>query len=140
VQDLKQRSAVAQNSPLVGSLGTMLLSLALLVNTMMCLVLAYILSLLWLTMWMLKKLVEQLKHIVLRGWNALYTSCRWVDVQKATISLFKKLQSWQWRKGGDSHQDSTLAYSEMPGELDKVMPYTRGIHTEEQFNNLRKDL
>jgi len=103
-------------------------------------VLAYISSLLWLMMWMLKKLAELSKHIVLRGWNALYTSCQWADVQKATISLFKKLQSWQWRKGGDSLQDSTLAYSEMPGELDKVMPYTRGIHTEEQFNNLRKDL
>ncbi len=80
------------------------------------------------------------KHIVLRGWNALYTSCRWAGVQKAITSLFKKLLSWRWRKAGDSPQGSTLAYLEMPGELDNNSKYFRGIHTEEQFNNLRKDL
>jgi hypothetical protein len=31
-------------------------------------------------------------------------------------------------------------YLEMPGELDKVSKYSKGIHTEEQFNKLRKDL
>ena len=33
------------------------------------------------------------------------------------------LKTWQrrvWQKDGDSHPDSTLAYSEMPGELDKL--------------------
>lgn len=30
--------------------------------------------------------------------------------------------------------------SEMPGELDKVAKYSRGVHTDEQFEKLRKDL
>jgi hypothetical protein len=56
------------------------------------------------------------------------------------ILPFKKLQNFVWRKDGDSLHDSTLAYSEMPGELDKNSKFLRGIHTEEQFENLRKDL
>jgi hypothetical protein len=31
-------------------------------------------------------------------------------------------------------------YSEMPGELDEVAKYSKGIHTDEQFEKLRKDL
>jgi hypothetical protein len=31
-------------------------------------------------------------------------------------------------------------YAEMPGELDKVAKYSKGIHTEEQFEKLRKNL
>jgi len=31
-------------------------------------------------------------------------------------------------------------YSEMPGELDKNVKYFRGIHTEEQFEKIRKGL
>jgi hypothetical protein len=30
--------------------------------------------------------------------------------------------------------------SEMPGELDTIAKYSRGIHTDEQFEKLRKDL
>jgi len=33
-----------------------------------------------------------------------------------------------------------LEYSEMPGELDKIAKYSKGIHTDEQFEKLRKDL
>jgi len=30
--------------------------------------------------------------------------------------------------------------SEMPGELDKIIPYTTGVNTDEQFEKIRKDL
>jgi putative NADPH-quinone reductase len=47
------------------------------------------------------------------------------------------LKTWLkrvWQKDGDSHQDSTLAYSEMPGELDKVIKARIG-----QEENTTKD-
>jgi hypothetical protein len=50
------------------------------------------------------------------------------------------LRNWRWQKATDSHQDSTLHYSEMPGELDRVSPFAKGIHTEEQFESVRKNL
>jgi len=49
-----------------------------------------------------------------------YILCRLADVRKSTISMLKKLQKRVWKEDGDSLPDSTLAYSEMPGELDKI--------------------
>lgn len=43
------------------------------------------------------------------------------------------------KKSIDQELDEYLN-SEMPGELDKFVPYTKGIHTEENFEKLRKDL
>jgi hypothetical protein len=43
------------------------------------------------------------------------------------------------KKSPDEELDEYLD-SEMPGELDRITPYTRGIHTEEHFEKLRKDL
>jgi hypothetical protein len=85
-------------------------------------------------------LAEPLMLIAAKVLSVPFISCRWAGVQKAITSLFKKLQNLLWQKDGGSPQDSTLVYSEMPGELDKTSKYFRGIHTEEQFNNLRKDL
>lgn len=31
-------------------------------------------------------------------------------------------------------------YAEMPGELDQIAKYSQGIHTDEQFEKLRKEL
>jgi len=138
--DLELHFLVAPNYLLVENLGRMLSSLMLLLITTVFLVLVFISNLLWLMMLMLKKPGEQLKHIVMRVWNALCTLCQWEVVLKAITSPYRKLRNWRWQKDGDSLPDSTLAYSEMPGELDKNVKYFRGIHTEEQFEKIRKDL
>ena len=49
--------------------------------------------------------------------------------------MLKKLQKLVWKEDGDSHQDSTLAYSEMPGELDKFKEIK---YTQEQRERLEK--
>jgi hypothetical protein len=85
-------------------------------------------------------LIELLQNIVQRALNVLYTLCQWAGAPKAIILPFKKLRNWQWQKDTDSLQDSTLACSEMPGELDQVSKYSKGIHTDEDFENLRKKL
>jgi len=36
--------------------------------------------------------------------------------------MLKKSQKHVWSEVGGSHQDSTLAYSEMPGEHDHIKP------------------
>jgi len=51
------------------------------------------------------------------GYNVQYILCQWVDAVKNTPSMLKTLLKRVWQKDGDSLQDSTLAYSEMPGEL-----------------------
>jgi len=43
------------------------------------------------------------------------------------------------KKSLDEELDEYLD-SEMPGELDKIAKYSKGIHTDEQFEKLRKDL
>lgn len=40
----------------------------------------------------------------------------------------------------DSETPGEHEYAEMPGELDQIAKYARGIHTDEQFEKLRKDL
>jgi hypothetical protein len=135
VQDLEQRLVAVQSYPFRESLGLMLLSLALLVSTMISLALIFILSLLWLITWMWKKLIVLLRNIVRRASNVLFTLCPWAAAPKAITLPFKKLRNWQWRKDTDSHQDSTLAYSEMPGEL---KPEHRGVISEEQEAKIRR--
>ena len=49
--------------------------------------------------------------------------------------MLKKLQKLVWKEDGDSPQDSTLAYSEMPGELDKFKEIK---YTQEQKERLEK--
>jgi hypothetical protein len=86
------------------------------------------------------KLAELLKHIAAWVWNALYTLCPWAGAVKVITSLYRKLRNFVWKKDGDLAHDSTSAYSEMPGELDKNSKFLRGIHTEEQFEKVRKHL
>jgi hypothetical protein len=112
----------------------------LLVNTTISLALNFTLSLLWLMTWMLRKLIVLLRNIVQRALNALFTLCPWVVALKGITSPFSKLQKLLWRKDTDLPQDSTLPYSEMPGELDKNVVYLRGVHTEEHFEKVRKQL
>jgi len=58
-----------------------------------------------------------LMHITKQAWIALCTLCRWVVGQRSIILMFKKLQTFVWKKAGDSHQDSTSVSSETHGEL-----------------------
>ena len=53
--------------------------------------------------------------------------------------MLKKSPKHVWSEVGDSLPDSTLAYSEMPGELDKnLKQIPRGIKSQEEFERIRK--
>jgi hypothetical protein len=47
---------------------------------------------------------------------------------KNTPSTLKTLLKRVWKKDGDSRQDSTFPYSEMPGVLDPNMNYKNEQH------------
>jgi len=128
------------NSPFQENLGMTLYDLMLLPIIIAAAIAICISNLLLLTVQMLMKLAVLLKHIAAWAWNALCTLCPWADVVKVITSPYRKLRSFVWKKDGDSHPDSTLAYSEMPGELDKNAKFLRDIHTEEQFVEVRKYL
>jgi hypothetical protein len=64
------------------------------------------------------------------------------DVRKSTVSTLKTWRKPAWNEDGDSLQDSTLAYSGMPGGLSKEdyeLLQAKKI-TEEQANKIRKQL
>ena len=46
----------------------------------------------------------------------------------------------KFRKKSFSQELDEYLNSEMPGELNKVSHYSKGIHTEEQFEKVRKEL
>jgi hypothetical protein len=46
----------------------------------------------------------------------------------------------KFRKKSIKQELDEYLNSEMPGELDKFAKYSKGIHTEEHFEKLRKDL
>jgi hypothetical protein len=78
----------------------------------------------------------------MRVLNVLYTVCRLEVVLKSTLLMFRKLQKFVWKKDGDSLQDSTLAYSEMPGGLnteDLNILKSKSI-TQEQYEAIRKQI
>jgi len=140
VQDSKQHFLVRLNSPFLENLGEMLYSLVLLVIMPVLLTLICILNLLCLMTQILMKLYKQLKNMGKLELESLYTSCRSEDAQKNTTSTYKKSQTYVSKEDGASHQDSILAYSEMPGGLDENKKYLHGIHTEEQYDKIRKHL
>jgi len=74
------------------------------------------------------------------GWNAQYILCRWGDAVKNIPLTYRKWRNSAWRKDEDLHQDSTYLYSEMPGGLDEVAKYNRGITSDEQLENIRKKI
>jgi hypothetical protein len=63
-----------------------------------------------------------------------------VDVVKNTFSTLKKWPKRVWQKDGDSHQDSTSVYSEMPGEHSRDMDALYDIkkETNEQLEKAMK--
>ena len=73
------------------------------------------------------KLVGLFMNSVQRVWIVLYILCLWVADQKSIISTFRKWRIFAWRKDGGLRQDSTSAYSEMPGELDKVIEEKKNV-------------
>ena len=74
------------------------------------------------------KLLELFKNIGMPALNVQYILCRLEDVRKSITSMLKKSPKHVWSEVGASHQDSTSAYSEMPGELDKDMKYKNRQH------------
>src|SRR6056300_724642 len=113
--EFQSLSAVPLNLAFQASLGTMLLSLMLLISIPMLMVVTFTSSLLLLLMMILKKLAELLMHIVKEASSVQYILCRLADVRKSITSMFEKSQKRVWREDGDLVQDSILAYSEMPG-------------------------
>ena len=79
----------------------------------------FTLNLSWLIGLILKKLAELLKYTCNAGNLSVSISAPLEDAVKNTISTLKRLLTSAWKKDGDSRLDSTSAYSEMPGELDK---------------------
>jgi len=131
-----------QSSPLVENLGKMLLSLKLLANTLMYLIVTFILSL-WLPIkTMLTKLLELFSYTGIPGWNVQYILCRWADAVKNIPSMFKKSRTSVCDEDGDSAPDSTYRYSGMPGGLSKEdYELLQGKKiTEEQYDKIRKQL
>jgi hypothetical protein len=90
----------------------------------------------------LKKLAELFKHIAMWVLSALYTVCRWEDAQKSMYSTFAKLRRFVWKKDGDLLQDSILAYSEMPGGLNKedLDILKSKSMTQDQYEAIRKQI
>jgi len=88
----------------------------------------------------LMKLAELLTHIVQRVSTVLYTLCRSVVDRKNTILTSKKSQKPAWNEDGDLLQDSTSAYSEMPGEHSRDMDALYDIkkETNEQLDKAMK--
>src|SRR6056300_917182 len=113
--EFQSLSAVPLNLAFQASLGTMLLSLMLLISIPMLMVVTFTSSLLLLLMMILKKSAELLMHIVNEASSVQYILCRLADVRKSITSMFEKLQKCVWREDGDSAQDSTYHYSEMHG-------------------------
>jgi len=76
------------------------------------------------------------------GYNVQYILCQWAVAVKNIPSMLMTLPKRVWTKDGDSLPDSTLAYSEMPGGLNKEdMNYLKGKKiTEEQYEKVRKQL
>jgi hypothetical protein len=118
--DLKSLGVVPQSYLSAENLGKLLLNLTLLVSIALLTVATFILSLLWLLKTILKKSAELSVRMSERELDALYTSCHWEDDQKNTTLTSKKSQKHAWKEDGDLLPDSTSAYSEMPGGLDKL--------------------
>ena len=134
--DLQSRGVVALNSPYQENLGKLLLSLKSLMSTVLLTTVIFILNLLLLIVQTLMRLAEQLMNIGKQVLNVLYTLCLWVVDLKSTISMYKKWRIFAWRKGGDSHQDSTSVYSEMRGEPKINMPIKH--YSNKQHENAMK--
>jgi hypothetical protein len=101
--------------------------------------LTFISSLLLLIEMTLTKLLELFSNTGMPGWNVQYILCQWADAVKNIPLMLKKWRNSVWKEDGDSLPDSTLAYSEMPGELDKnLKTIPRGIQSEEQLEKIRK--
>jgi len=56
------------------------------------------------------------------------------------FSTSKKSQKHVWKEDGDSLQDYTSAYSEMPGELDKLREYKNSQHEKAMKAEIKKPL
>ena len=76
------------------------------------------------------------------GLNVQYILCQWAAAVKNTISTSKKSQTSVWKEDGDSLQDSTSAYSEMPGELKvyKNNQHKKAMQSEIDIKKIREGL
>jgi hypothetical protein len=54
--------------------------------------------------------------------------------------MLKKWPKHVWSEVGASHQDSTSAYSEMPGELEEVVEYKNKQHKKAMKAPIQKNL
>jgi len=116
-----------QNLVLVENLGILLLNLKLLMSTVLWTAVTCISSLLSLIVLILKKLVELLTLTAKQVWNVLCILCRWAAGAKNITSMFKKSQTYAWKKDGGLHPDYTSVSSE-----------THGVHKNSQLEKAMK--
>ena len=69
---------------------------------------------------MLTKFQKQLPSTIKWESTFPFMSCHWEEDQKSTNLTQKTLPNLQWQEDGDTLQDYTSTYSEMPGGLDKI--------------------
>jgi hypothetical protein len=100
----------------------------------------FISSLLSLLKMTLTKLAELWTLTKVPGYNVQYILCRWADAVKNIPSMLKTWQKPVWKEVGDSLQDSTSAYSEMPGELKQSMAYKNAQHERAMKATINKPL
>ena len=114
---MKLLGVVPQNLVSAENLGRTLLTLILLVSIVVFMIVNFILSLLWLTVWTLKKSKKLLLSIGAPGSTVRYILCRWADGRKNMSLTLKRWQNFVWRKAGDSRPDSISTFSAMHGGL-----------------------
>jgi hypothetical protein len=142
VTELQSHGVAALSFPLVENLGRTLSNLMLLLIIPLLLAVTFILNLSLLIVQTLKKLGGLCKHIVTQALSVQYIVCRLGDARKSMSLTFKRLRKSVWKKDGDSLPDSTLAYSEMPGGLNKEdLEILQGKKiTQEQYDKIRKQI
>lgn len=127
-----------QSYPLKSSLVMMLLSLILFISITFWMLVTFVSSFLLLIEAIFMKSLGMFSHTGIPGWNIHYTLSRWLKVMNDIPATYKKWRKSELTEDSDLHPDFTSHYSEMPGGLDEVSKYNRGIVTEEQFENVRK--
>lgn len=120
INDYTLHSLVPRNYQLVDIAGLMLSSLMLLGSTLLLLIATFILSLLFVMMWMWEKLTKLFQNTDRRGLWRQFTL--WLLGARAIVTsrMAKVWRILPWKKDTVTVPDSTLTSLATPGELDLV--------------------
>lgn len=138
MENFKSLLVSYQSYPLKSSLAIMLLSVILFISITFWMLVTFVSSVLLLIETIFVKSLGVFGHTGVPGWNIQYTLRQCMDAVNDIPATYKKWRQTELAEDNDLHPDFTSHYSEMPGGLDEVSKYNRGIVTEEQFENIRK--